>query len=56
MTQVRSMLSDLDRKQDLALLCINDDVHPGEEEDVGGVFSAWQEGRFSHRAAWERVA
>ena len=52
MAQVRSMLSDLDRKKDLALLCINDDVTEDHAE-ITSYFRGWQEKRWGEPAAWE---
>ena len=46
------MLSDLDRKKDLALLCINDDVTQDHAE-ITSYFRGWQEKRWGEPAAWE---
>ncbi|KAI0823219.1 hypothetical protein BC628DRAFT_1325337 [Trametes gibbosa] len=50
--QVRSMLSDIDTKPDLALLCINDDLGR-EDAQVATTFYNWQENRWPYAAAWE---
>ena len=52
MPQVRMMLSDLARKKDLALLCINDDVTEDHAE-ITSYFRGWQEKRWGTPAAWE---
>ncbi|TFK86284.1 hypothetical protein K466DRAFT_493131 [Polyporus arcularius HHB13444] len=50
--QVRGMLAAIDRNEELALLCINDDV-TRDDAAVGVVFRRWQEKRWGHPAAWE---
>ncbi|KAI0718280.1 hypothetical protein C8T65DRAFT_737499 [Cerioporus squamosus] len=50
--QVRGMLAAIDRNEDLALLCINDDV-TRDDAAVGLVFRRWQEKRWGNPAAWE---
>ncbi|RPD56204.1 hypothetical protein L226DRAFT_535831 [Lentinus tigrinus ALCF2SS1-7] len=50
--QVRGMLAAVDRNQDLALLCINDDV-TRDDAEVAVVFRRWQEKRWGIPAAWE---
>jgi len=49
--QARSMLARL--KQDIALLCINDDIVMRPEE-VDRIFRNWQDGMWSRRATWEQ--
>ncbi|KAH9849530.1 hypothetical protein C2E23DRAFT_737200 [Lenzites betulinus] len=51
-SQVRSMLSGVDKKHDLALLCVNDDL-ARDDARVGTMFYNWQENRWPHAAAWE---
>ncbi|KAI9064662.1 hypothetical protein FKP32DRAFT_1648980 [Trametes sanguinea] len=50
--QVRAALRSIDRRKDLALLCINDDL--GEDDSrVSRLFTQWQEKKWPTPAAWE---
>lgn len=50
--QVRGMLSAVDLNQDLALLCINDDV-TRDDDEISKYFRSWQGRRWSRAATWE---
>ncbi|KAI0819178.1 hypothetical protein BC628DRAFT_1089012 [Trametes gibbosa] len=50
--QARRMLRDVDKKHDLALLCINDDLER-EDARVATMFYKWQKNRWPYAAAWE---
>ncbi len=50
--QVRGMLASVDRNQDVALLCINDDV-TRDDAEISSYFRSWQDRRWSRAAAWE---
>ncbi|KAI0323660.1 hypothetical protein GY45DRAFT_553660 [Cubamyces sp. BRFM 1775] len=50
--QVRGALSNIDKRKDLALLCINDDLAQ-DDPRIAKMFSDWQEQKWPHRAAWE---
>ncbi|KAI0741527.1 hypothetical protein C8Q80DRAFT_1273944 [Daedaleopsis nitida] len=50
--QVRNMLENLDRTENLALLCVNDDITQ-ESEQVDSLFRQWQDKRWKRPAAWE---
>lgn len=53
MDNAKGALGWIDSYADASLLCINDDVKPGEE-DVSDYFRSWQENRWSKPAGWER--
>ncbi|KAI0671047.1 hypothetical protein C8Q78DRAFT_973893 [Trametes maxima] len=50
--QVRNALESIDNREDLALLCVNDDLGRDSPE-VGKLFFDWQEKRWPQPAAWE---
>ena len=52
LSQVRKMLAAVDRNQDVALLCINDDV-TRDDVEISKYFRTWQDRRWSRAAAWE---
>ena len=49
---MRGALSSIDKRKDLALLCINDDLAQ-DDPRIAKLFSEWQEQKWPHRAAWE---
>ncbi|KZT11751.1 uncharacterized protein LAESUDRAFT_641601 [Laetiporus sulphureus 93-53] len=51
--QAAETLRRVEENEEVALLCINDDVEEGAEE-VAQLFRAWQEGRWGVPARWER--
>ncbi|KAI0629884.1 hypothetical protein C8Q77DRAFT_1065020 [Trametes polyzona] len=51
-SQVRDMISGIDNNEELALLCVNDDLGR-EDERVSTLFYNWQEKRWPQPAAWE---
>ncbi|TBU22887.1 hypothetical protein BD311DRAFT_675085 [Dichomitus squalens] len=53
--QVKGMLASVDRKKDIALLCINDDV-TRENSEIANYFIRWQSRRWNRTAAWEADA
>ncbi|EJF56867.1 hypothetical protein DICSQDRAFT_112435 [Dichomitus squalens LYAD-421 SS1] len=53
--QVEAMLAYLDRRQDIALLCINDDVTQ-DGPQIAKHFRDWQSRRWNRAAAWEADA
>lgn len=50
--QVRNTLAAIDKKKDLALLCVNDDVGK-DDARVATLFYDWQEKKWPRPAAWE---
>ncbi|KZT64246.1 hypothetical protein DAEQUDRAFT_732853 [Daedalea quercina L-15889] len=52
--QVKAMLQHVDETTDAALICINDDVVKGHEQNVAPLFKEWQERRWPTPAEWER--
>ncbi|OJT14234.1 3-O-alpha-D-mannopyranosyl-alpha-D-mannopyranose xylosylphosphotransferase [Trametes pubescens] len=50
--QVRNTLAAVDKKKDLALLCVNDDVGK-DDARVATLFYDWQEKKWPRPAAWE---
>ena len=51
--QVEYMLNNIDSAEDVALICINDDVEKGQDAAVAPLFREWQERRWPTPAEWE---
>ena len=54
----RTHLTEVDRKNDMVLLCINDDlvsIDPKEVKFMDNVLKTWMDGRWPERMGIERI-
>jgi hypothetical protein len=54
--QLNSVIKQLDKDENIALVCINDDQPDKSSIGVGSAFSKWMEGRWGGvNASWEKT-